>query len=147
MNVTVREGNRSEALSVEQMAGMAPRHFSLAERVPGTEGQAFDLKSWYEVWSRSKTAEPTHMMVEAADEFQATIPWKQLDDAAVLFAQDGLPLKKGYPVRLYVPNGSSDCLNVKSVVTIVFLHDERLGNEARYGFKNVVTTDEMKMRK
>lgn len=141
------EQQGSEVLTVDALVTMAPVHFSLEERVPGVTGNAFDLKSWYRAWAGEQQREPTHMTVEAADEFQAAIPWGQLDRAALLFAEeDGLPLKKGFPLRLYVPGGSSECLNVKSVKKIYFRYNEQLGADAEFGFKNTVSMDDMKKR-
>jgi hypothetical protein len=133
-------------LTVKEMAAEAPLRLSLSERVPGIEGEAFDLKSW---WRARRTEqerereEPTHLIVEAADEFQAVIPWGELDQAVLLYAVNDEPLKKGYPIRLYVPDGSSACLNVKSIVQIRFAFDHSLGTEARFGFKNEITSDEL----
>ncbi|HJV45209.1 MAG TPA: molybdopterin-dependent oxidoreductase [Bacillota bacterium] len=55
----------------------------------------------------------------ANDGFEQRIPMAELHSAFLLYKQKGEPLKKGYPVRLYVPGYESDCLNVKSVVRIV----------------------------
>ncbi|UJF34698.1 molybdopterin-dependent oxidoreductase [Paenibacillus hexagrammi] len=142
----------SEIVTVHQMAETAPWKLSLAERVPEVKGEGFDLKSWYRHWRDSRSTvetqeEPTHLKVEAVDEFQALIPWAELDQALILYAQNGEPLQKGFPIRLYVPNGSSECLNVKSVIKISFLYDQNLGNEATYGYKNAVTVEEMKFKK
>nr|WP_275984167.1 hypothetical protein [Paenibacillus hamazuiensis] len=132
------------------MKTQAPQHIELSQRVPGTYGRAFDVASWYE--ARKKQADaaadlrPTHMKVEAADEFQACIPWGQLGSAAFLYEQDGAPLKKGFPIRLYVPDGSSECLNVKSVVHVWFLYDESLGEEATYGFKNTFSPEQLRKK-
>ena len=84
------------------------------------------------------------MRVAAADGFEAVIPWEQLDRAVFLYEQNGNPLKKGYPIRLYVPDGTSQCLNVKGVVDIFFLKDAGLGKEASFGFKNNVSIQNMK---
>jgi len=141
-SITVAEDEiYEEPMTLEQWIAMAPEHFPIAERVKGAVGQAFDLLSWFRVWQerRGAASTPTHLIVWAADEFQATIPWEQLKQAAVLYEQDGEPLRKGYPVRLYVPNGTSECLNVKSVVCLRFVHDERLSAEASYGFLNSIS--------
>ncbi len=140
-----------EAFTVDEMVALAELRLNSQDRVPSVEGEAFDLKSWYRNWSnkRKKSAaeEPTHVRVEAVDEFQALIPWGQVDQALFLYAQEGQPLKKGYPIRLYVPDGSSECLNVKSIVKVWFLNDPALGEEATFGFKNKVTLDELKFKK
>jgi len=88
-------------------------------------------------------ADATHVIFHASDEFQATIPLRELGEALLLFQQDGLPLKKGFPVRLLVPNGSSECLNVKSVVKIEFVEHERPEETATFGFKNLVKPSEI----
>ncbi|UUZ80613.1 hypothetical protein LJK88_38115 [Paenibacillus sp. P26] len=112
-------------------------------------GQAFDWLSWHRAWLQRRQAEgsrpPTHIEVEAADEFQARVPWDQLGRALILYAQEnGEPLRKGYPIRLYVPDGSSECLNVKSVVRLSLLYDGEAGMEAAYGYKNTVSPDELR---
>ncbi|MDP5275081.1 hypothetical protein [Chengkuizengella axinellae] len=143
MNIHIFE-NETEVLvlSVEQLQKMAPHHFTINERVPGIEGRAFDLATWYESWSK-KSTNPTHIKVEAVDEFQAMIPWDELDSAAILYEQNEKPLKKGFPIRLYVPDGSSDCLNVKSIVKIFFIRDQSLGNESSFGFKNTLDVSDL----
>jgi hypothetical protein len=148
MKITVHDDRLgSQQLSVDEMAALAPSFFPLAHRVPEAGGEAFDLKQWFSVWAGDRTQEqPTYFMVEASDEFQATIPWNQLDHAAILYTQDGLPLQKGYPIRLYVPDGSSSCLNVKSVVKMFFRYDDHIGSAATFGFKNQVTVDELRKR-
>jgi len=138
------------AYTVEELANQAPKHLDLSERVPGIEGQAFDVVSWYFAWRNLHGAqdmpEPTHMKVEAVDDFQAVLPWKQLGQSLFLYKQWGKPLEKGFPLRLYVPDGSSACLNVKSVVRISFLYDTAIGEEASYGYKNMVSIDELKKK-
>jgi hypothetical protein len=140
-----------ETFTISEMVALAEQKLALADRVPNVQGDAFDLKSWYKSWKSSRkgeyAGEPTHVKVEAVDEFQALMPWSQVDSALFLYAQDGQALKKGYPIRLYVPDGSSECLNVKSIVNVWFLHDTTLGEEATYGFKNKVTLDELKFKK
>ncbi|WP_310186225.1 hypothetical protein [Bacillus sp. 3255] len=140
-----------ESLTVLDMVHLANGTLAVEDRVPNVRGEGFDLQSWYESWRSSRggteQGDPTHVKVEAVDEFQALMPWHQMGTAFFLYAQDGEPLKKGYPIRLYVPDGSSECLNVKSVVHIWFLHDAALGEEATFGFKNKVTLDELKMKK
>lgn len=143
--------NKDEAFLIEEMVTLADQKLNVQDRVPAVQGDAFDLKSWYRSWKSTHTSqqvdEPTHVRVEAIDEFQALMPWSQLDQAVFLYAQDGQPLKKGYPIRLYVPDGSSECLNVKSIVKIWFLQDASLGDEATYGFKNKVSMEELKFKK
>ncbi|QMV43703.1 molybdopterin-dependent oxidoreductase [Cohnella cholangitidis] len=132
------------------MAELSNELFPVSARVPGTVGEGFDLLKWYRAYVRLNVAdgnptpeEPTHLIVRAADEFQATIPWQQLDNALFQYAIDGQPLVKGKPLRLYVPDGTSACLNVKSVVSIRFATDAALGEEAKYGFLNEVSPDLM----
>ncbi|WP_282936968.1 molybdopterin-dependent oxidoreductase [Paenibacillus sp. RC67] len=151
MNITVYdEIGGTEQCTVMEMSSLAPNHIPLKERVPGVEGQAFELKSWYDAWMNKRQVktdrEPVYMNVEAVDEFQATIPWEQLNQAVFLYEQDGKPLQKGFPIRLYVPDGSSECLNVKSVVSIRFEYGEAV-NEASYGFKNRVSIEELRLNK
>jgi hypothetical protein len=143
MKITVFEKDvKSEFISAKEMSETATLNFPISERVPGVEGAAFDLKKWYDAWTRQDQL-PTHLTVEAVDEFQATIPWSQLDQAAMLYEKSGRPLEKGFPIRLYVPDGSSSCLNVKSIVAIRFLHNQELNEEAVFGFKNQVSADEL----
>ncbi|SDN22461.1 hypothetical protein SAMN04487897_102201 [Paenibacillus sp. yr247] len=141
----------NEVFTISEMVALAEQKLALQDRVPNVQGEAFDLKSWYRSWKRSRNGEyaeePTHVKVEAVDEFQALMPWSQVDTALFLYNQGGEALKKGYPIRLYVPDGSSECLNVKSVVKVWFLHDTALGDEATYGFKNRVLLDELKFQK
>lgn len=61
----------------------------------------------------------------------------------VQYAILGKKLSKGYPIRLYVPNGSSDCLNVKGVIQVELLYEPELDDEATYGFKNQVKLEDM----
>jgi hypothetical protein len=141
----------AEEFTVKELVELAPFRLPIRERVPFAQGKAFDLKSWYRAWRKhhgvEQAKEPTHMKVEAIDEFQAVMSWSELDQAVFLYAQDEGPLQKGFPIRLYVPNGSSECLNVKSVVKIMFIHDALLTDEASYGFKNTISVDELKVNK
>jgi len=141
----------SAELTVGEMRALAQESLSLAERVPGVEGKAFDINGWYKAWRRQPSGSsqaPAYMTVEASDEFQATIPWGQLSKAVFLYEQNGLPLQKGFPLRLYVPDGSSECLNVKSVVKIRFGYNKNeVSANAVYGFKNEVSLDSLKLKK
>ncbi len=142
----------------ERMAETAPLHFPLSERVPKAEGEAFDLKSWYRTWregvlqnggsAAEQLRDPSHLKVEAADEFQAVIPWADLDRAALLYRLNGEPIRKGYPLRLFVPDGRSKCLNVKGVVRFYFVSDRdgSLGKEAVFGFRNKLSAEDLKKR-
>jgi hypothetical protein len=121
--------------------------FDMDTRVTGVPGEAFDLLGWYGKWrthnQHTELNEPSHLRVVAADEFTALIPWEQLVQSAIQFAINGQPLSKGYPIRLYVPNGTSECLNVKSVVELEFLYDPNLDKEAAFGFKNEIKLEHM----
>jgi hypothetical protein len=135
----------------EAMAALAGRVFPLAERVESGNGEAFDFAAWYSAWRREQRVDetlpqPTHLKVEAADTFEALIPWEQLENAAVQFSQDGEPLKKGGPIRLYVPSGSSACLNVKSVVVCRFICEEEERGNVSYGFKNTFSVEDLRQR-
>jgi hypothetical protein len=133
----------------EAMAVLTGDSFAVRERVPGALGEGFDLRDWYREYVRSANdgkpaaTDPTHLTVRASDEFQATIPWAQLGGSLLQYAIDGQPLAKGNPVRLYVPDGTSACLNVKSVVVLHFVADASLGDEAAYGFQNEVSPDQL----
>ncbi|GGD74342.1 hypothetical protein [Paenibacillus nasutitermitis] len=135
--------------SPEQMALLAGDAFALSDRVPEAVGEAFDFIRWYYAWRSlqgigEKTPEPTHLKVEGNDSFEALIPWEQLAGSAIQFAIDGKPLHKGGPIRLYVPNGSSACLNVKSVAACRFLHDEASRGDVSYGFKNAFSPQDLR---
>lgn len=136
--------------TVAELAAMAPQHFDIGERVAGATGRAFDFVSWFAAL-KSRAGEglrtmPTHVKVVATDEFQAVIPWEQLEESAIVYEQDGKPLVKAHPIRLYAPWGESECLNVKGVVEICFLHRPELGSKASFGFKNTVSVAEMKRK-
>lgn len=149
MEIEISEGGTTVRWPVSQMAALGPLQLDIAERVPGVAGKAFDVWTWYGAWQQAAgqagTGEsPSHLQVEASDEFCATIPWGELGQAAFLYEQDGKPIKKGFPLRLYVPNGSSACLNVKSVLKVRLLHDPSLGDEATYGYKNRLSPDDLR---
>lgn len=140
------------ATTPDEMANIAGRVFPAAERMNGAAGEAFDLREWFANWKslRGVSAEespPTHLKVEAADGFEALIPWEQTKDAAVQFAVDGKPLGERGPVRLFVPNGSSECLNVKRVVACRFLWHDEADEGASYGFKRVFSAEEMRYKR
>ncbi|PWW01158.1 hypothetical protein DFQ01_11048 [Paenibacillus cellulosilyticus] len=149
-----------EQFGVEQwtaavMSELAGDVFAIETRVPGASGLAFDWQKWFEEWlfllsytTQCKLSPPTHLKLYAADSFEAIIPWEQLRDAAVLFAEeDGSPLTQAGPIRFYVPNGTSKCLNVKNVVRVVISTEELPSDEAAYGFKQQWSADELKMKK
>jgi hypothetical protein len=150
VNIQIIEKDKVLKLTVEEMVAMNPLIVHIDERVPGIEGKAIDLISWYTLWAKAREQVlvefPTHLTVEAADEFTATISWPELQLAVLLFEQEGMPLKKGFPLRLYVPDGSSACLNVKSVIKLNFIHQTDLETTATYGFKNTITIDELRKK-
>lgn len=152
MNIKIQELENVQMLTVQQLVEMAPIHLDIVERVPNITGRAFDLIAWYQVWSKlypvdnKLFSEPTHLKVEAMDEFSATVSWSELGAAVFLYEQEGLPLIKGFPLRLYVPDGSSECLNVKSVVTLTIIHNSELAADAVYGFKNFISANELKRK-
>jgi DMSO/TMAO reductase YedYZ molybdopterin-dependent catalytic subunit len=116
-------------------------HLDVNPIVPAFTGKATFISSLLEIIQ--PLAECTHAVFHARDDFQAVLPKEQLKDALLLFQQeDGTPLKKGFPVRLIVPNGHSDCLNVKSVVKIEFVK-LKPDQEASFGFKNTVSLEEL----
>ncbi|MDQ8735731.1 hypothetical protein [Paenibacillus sp. LHD-38] len=139
--------------SPEEMAILAGVSFPIAHRVPGAVGEAFDWQLWYSAWIEKVSGAdaipaPSELTVEAADTFEAFIPWDQLGEAAVLYGQNGEPLQKTGPIRLYVPNGSSKCLNVKSIVKLRIGHNAANGTEeATYGFKHTFSADELRKNK
>lgn len=137
------------AWDAAEMAELAPVRLKAAERLPEVNGLAFDWPSWYAAWTKrqggAEAPLPDGLQVEAADRFQATIPWTDLGQSFFLYAEsNGEPLQKGYPLRLYVPDGSSACLNVKSVVVIRPLYGADRAAEATYGFRTRLTTEEMR---
>ncbi|MGM0882651.1 MAG: hypothetical protein ACQEXQ_16615 [Bacillota bacterium] len=139
--------------SAAEMAELAGASFPIADRVPEAAGEAIDWQSWYSAWlkhngTKAAAQTPSYLMVEAADTFEATIPWEQLDQAAVLISLEGEPLTKTGPIRLYVPNGSSKCLNVKSIVKLKIGYNAASEQEeASYGFKHTFTADDLRMKK
>lgn len=149
--IQVYDDLRGEARysSAGELAALCPESFLAHNRVKGVNGKAIDWNTWYTVWTSRRGGQsdrtPTHLQVVAGDEFQATIPWSELAQAFLLYEQEnGEPLKKGDPLRLYVPDGSSECLNVKSVVKIRVLYDEKSALEATYGFKNTITPEQLR---
>jgi len=148
-HVTIHEeGLAPSRTTPDDMAALAGGAFPLAERVPGARGEAFDWNAWYGRWRASppERGRPSFLKVEAADGYEAVIPWDQLREAAVLYRLDGAPLAQGAPVRLYVPNGTSACLNVKSVVAFRIGYDPDMGSQASYGFKNTFAPGELRKR-
>lgn len=116
-------------------------HVEIKPIVPTFVGIATPFASLLEITQPMVSA--THVIFHASDEFQATLPIAEAKGSYLLFQQDGNPLRKGFPVRVIVPNGSSECLNVKSVVNIEFVSLEKAEQEATYGFKNTVSAEEL----
>lgn len=108
--------------------------------VPTFTGNATPVSSLLEIIQ--PLAESTHAVFHASDDFQAVLPKADLQNAYLLFQQEDKPLKKGFPVRLLVPDGHSECLNVKSVVKIEFVQTDP-GQKAEFGFKNTVSPEEL----
>ncbi|MBN2910012.1 molybdopterin-dependent oxidoreductase [Polycladomyces sp. WAk] len=111
--------------------------------VPGVKGNALRLQVLLRrVGLRLDT---THLRFWGADDFQAEIPVTDLQDAFLLYRKNGRPLKKGYPVRLYVPQGESNCLNVKSIVRVeaVAYEGADAKKPATFGFRNIIRPEEL----
>ncbi|GFN30857.1 hypothetical protein [Paenibacillus xylaniclasticus] len=144
-----------ELWTPSMMAELAGTVFPIDERVPGAVGYAFDWATWFDEWlhlithtSQCTLAPATHLKLYAADSFEAVIPWPQLKDAAVLYAnEEELPLEAAGPIRFYVPNGTSKCLNVKNVVRIVVCVNDDSVTEAAYGFKSQFSPDDLLLKK
>ncbi|RKD27009.1 hypothetical protein BEP19_00075 [Ammoniphilus oxalaticus] len=84
------------------------------EYVPGKQAEAVYVKdilrqhALLEGFSRA--------VFTAEDGFKQKASKEELDQAFFVFKQNGEPMNAG--ARLYVPDGRSDCLNVKSVIQI-----------------------------
>lgn len=133
VTVTFIDGRRL-ATDPRSMRDASGESFAVSDRVPGVPGEAFGLKAWYASFGQPAI---THLLVRAEDGFEAVVPASQLEGALFQYAIEGRPLTKGGPLRLYVPDGSSACLNVKSVVAIVFVSDPAQGDEASYGHRHM----------
>ncbi|MFS0727271.1 hypothetical protein [Paenibacillus sp. 1P07SE] len=144
------DGLEPQSVTVEELRSLGGEVFPISERVAGASGLAVDFRSWYIQWRSlmdpSGTApEPMTLKVRAKDTFAAQIPWTQLEGAAFGIADnDGGPLSRGGPVRLYVPAGTSDCLHVKQLVALQFDQAALPAGEAAYGFKNVFAPEELR---
>ncbi|PZD94267.1 hypothetical protein DNH61_17785 [Paenibacillus sambharensis] len=142
-------GQDAVTATAEAMAIDAGRTFPAADRVPEAAGDAFDWLDWYRAWAakqgldREGSPEPTHLQVEAADSFEAVIPWSQLRRAAVVYAVNGQDLGASGPLRLYVPDGISACLNVKRVTVFRIGYADGIQPEASYGFKSQFTPGDL----
>lgn len=101
------------------------RFVNLAQFKLGLTGSGFLVSSLYESIKGTNAQMPQGIRVEAVDGFYAVIPWEECQTAFFQHAdENGSMLEKGGPLRLFVPNGSSECLNVKSVVYVEFLASE-----------------------
>jgi hypothetical protein len=87
LSVTLVFPNNNQLVtSPQEMAALTNNTFPVADRIQGIEGEGFDLLDWYAAALQSVSGEgevqslpaPTHLIVRAADEFQATIPWEQI---------------------------------------------------------------------
>ena len=81
-----------EEAESKQLAQEAPLHIDISLKVEGARGLAFDLLTWVAAFQARHSHElpvgdPTHLQVNAADEFQAVIPWEQLKEAAIKYAE------------------------------------------------------------
>ena len=147
--IRVTDGAAAEVAfeTSEAFADVVSDKIDAGSRLEAASGRAVDWQAWFEAWSvtyGNGESKPTHLEVTAKDEFHAVIPWAELKDAFVVYAQaDGQPLAKAYPLRLYTPNGSSECLNVKSVVELRIHDDASLGEKATFGFRNVLTPEQL----
>lgn len=94
----------------------------------------------------SLTDSPSHVVFYGSDQFIAEVVMAELDAAFFLFKEDGKPLNKGYPIRLYVPDGSSKCLNIKSVIGMepVRYKGKDLNKPSSFGFNNTLSPEELK---
>ncbi|ASS75667.1 hypothetical protein CIG75_12150 [Tumebacillus algifaecis] len=121
-------------------SGKLGPHLEVTPIVPAFTGKATPISSLLEIIQPS--VDYTHAVFHASDDFQAVLPKNELYSALLLFQQEDKPLKKGFPVRLLVPDGHSDCLNVKSVVKIEFIKTTAQ-QPAEFGFKNTVSPEEL----
>jgi|SRR5699024_2540510 len=87
--------------------------------VPNKQAEAVYVKQILEQHTLSNDVNQAVFIAD--DGFQQKVDKEELGQAFLVFKQNGERLTKGYPVRLYVPDGQSDCLNVKSVVQIQLL--------------------------
>ncbi|MBD2848251.1 hypothetical protein IDH44_23905 [Paenibacillus sp. IB182496] len=145
------ERTAPQTLTAAAIAETAGAWFAIGERVPGTSGRAVDFHRWYAAWREREGLReepiPQALKLEAADAFEAIVPWEQLQHAAILVAtEQGEPLGDIGPVRLYAPHGVSECLNVKRVVRLQFMERAPSDLEATYGFKKVFAPGEMRKK-
>jgi DMSO/TMAO reductase YedYZ molybdopterin-dependent catalytic subunit len=105
---------------IEDLEQWADPHIPVEKYVPQKEGEAVLLNKV--ITELSLQGAYTHAKFKAEDGYSQLVAIEDLASAFLLFKQGGKPLSKGFPVRLYVPAGNTDCLNVKSVVEIELIN-------------------------
>lgn len=121
--------------------GKLGKHIDVPSVVPNCSGTAVSVISFLDFVQPMQDC--THVIFKANDEFQATIPFAELKDALLIFKQDGALLEKGFPLRLFIPDGWSECLNIKSVTTIEFVQNTYGESKSTFGFKNLIQLSEL----
>ncbi|WP_108024011.1 hypothetical protein [Melghirimyces profundicolus] len=132
------------SLSESELEKMDDGTVRPGDRVPGLEGSGVELSKILE--RAGLLPGVTHVIFHASDEFRADIPLGELEKAFFLYRQEGRSPEKTHAIRLYVPDGSSNCLNVKSVVrvdAVVRVGDEA-DRKAEFGFKQVISPDRLR---
>lgn len=146
--------------SIEVTGSLLKQPLSLTERdfasfshtfspSPYLDVPSTDVVPFKEVFNQlSLTENPSHVIFYGSDRFTAEISMDELEVAFFLFRDQGQPLKKGYPVRLYVPDGTSQCLNIKSVIRLepVKYEGDDQDKPSSFGFKNTVSPEELLKR-
>ncbi|GAB7388861.1 hypothetical protein BSNK01_26990 [Bacillaceae bacterium] len=138
------------AFTYEEFERMADPDLLLAPYVQDETAEAVSFHKFMEkvkpFWEGEEP--PTHVVFHAADQFMAEVQFHELTSAFLLFKQNGEPLKKGFPVRVYVPDGSSNCLNVKSVVRVELrkYEGEEAAKPSSFGFKNTFSPEELRKK-
>lgn len=81
-------------------------------------GAGVSLKPVLDMASPSKNA--THVTFHAEGDFAASIPLREAEKGILIYKLDNgsLERKFGGPVRFVVPEGTSECNNVKSLIRI-----------------------------
>lgn len=139
--VVILKGLSSSDLKfkVSDLIQLPLRFVDLAQFGSNLVGSGFLVSSLYKSIKGAASDLPKGLRVEAVDGFYAVIPWDECETAIFQHAdENGCLLENSGPLRLFVPNGSSECLNVKSVVSIEFLDTEITSA----GFGNII----MKLR-
>lgn len=116
-NLEVITINKSFSISSEQLEKWKDETIPVDDYVPGKEGEAVFLMGLLKNLG-VENEDFSDAIFTAGDGYEQKIQRMDLQSAFLLFKQKGEPLKKGFPVRLYVPTSENDCLNVKSVVKI-----------------------------